>query len=112
MARWSLAWRNPHVPPPGPRVLAAALVVAGEDCPAEVMEKWVPGAGYAITWQLVSQKPIRRWSPEARAKVRRSNLRRRMEKNFPLFAELFIAAELAARPEYFAGGDPTGRRST
>jgi hypothetical protein len=55
-----------------------------------------------VGWQLVEQKPIRRWSQEAKAKARVRNLRNRMEKKFPLLAEQFIAAELARRPQYFA----------
>lgn len=105
MVRWSCRWGNPHTPPPGPKVLAAVLVPRGVDCPPEVMDHWEAGSGYAISWELVSQKPVRRWSREAKAKVRRSNLRKRMERKFPLFAEVFIADELERRPEYFKGGD-------
>jgi hypothetical protein len=50
---------------------------------------------------MIEQRPVRRCSAEAKARVRRSNLRKRIEKKFPLFADLFIAAELAARPEYY-----------
>lgn len=103
MARWSLTWRNPFTTPPGPRVLASAIVQAGTPCPPEVADKWVAGAGYAISWELVEQRPIRRWSLEAKARVRQRRLRRRMERKFPLLANLFINEELAARPEYYAG---------
>lgn len=103
MARWSLRWGNPHTQPPGPKVLAAVLVPRGTPCPAEVMRQWSPGCGYAVCWELVSQKPIRRWSPEARARVRRRNLANRLQRKVPLFARLFYEAELERRPEYFAG---------
>lgn len=103
MARWSLAWRNPSKPPPGPRVLKAMLVPRGTPCPPEIMELWVPGAGYSIGWELVTQQPIRRWSPEAKGKARRRNLRKRLEKKVPLFADMFEQDELARRPSYYAG---------
>lgn len=105
MVRYSLCWGNPHTQPPGPRVLAAVLVPRGERCPAEVMQHWTPGCGYAVRWELVTQKPIRRWSTEAKARTRRRNLRARLERRVPLFAEMFIAEEMERRPSYFAGGD-------
>ena len=105
MVRYSLCWGNPYTQPPGPRVLAAVLVPRGQRCPAEVMQHWTPGCGYAVRWELVTQRPIRRWSTEAKAKTRRRNLRGRMERRFPLFAEIFIAEEMERRPSYFAGGD-------
>ena len=110
MVRWSIRWGHPRTDPPGggARVKAAILVPRGQSCPAELLEQKVPGDGWALCWELVSQKPIRRWSPEAKARVRQQNLRRRIEKKFPLFAEDFIAAELAARPDYFSAKDAGG----
>lgn len=107
MVRWSLAWRRPDKDPPDgqPRVLKALLVARGTPCPSEIMELWTPGGGYSIGWQLVTQKPIRRWTPEAKAKVRRRNLRARLEKKLPLFADMFEKAELESRPAYYAGVD-------
>jgi hypothetical protein len=64
-----------------------------------------PGCGYAVSWEMVTQKPIRRWSKEARARVRRRNLQQRIEKKFPLFAAIFIADEIKRCPEYFDGAD-------
>ncbi|MCT4496064.1 hypothetical protein [Bosea minatitlanensis] len=109
MARWSLSWGNPYTQPPGPRVLAAVLVERGQPCPAEVKALWSPGCGYVISWQLVTQRPIRRWSAEAKAKVRRRNLRDRLERKVPLFAEILIAEELERRPSYYAGGEEDAR---
>ncbi len=82
------------------------LVPRGTPCPPEVLELWVPGAGYSIGWELVTQQPIRRWSTEAKAKARRRNLRKRLDKKVPLFADMFEQEELARRPDYFAGGEP------
>lgn len=103
LARYSLAWRLPHQPCPGPTVLAEMIVPRGARCPSEIEALWRPGEGYAICWELVSQKPPRRWSAEAKARARRRNLRRRLERRYPLFAEMFIAEELARRPSYFGG---------
>ncbi|NHN89839.1 theronine dehydrogenase [Acetobacter conturbans] len=101
MVRWSLAWRNPNTAPSGPRVMAAVIVPVGTECPAEVMDKWVAGAGYAITWELVTQRPVKRWSREAKARVRKGRLKRRLERQYPLLAELLIEQELAKRPAYY-----------
>ena len=79
MVRYSLAWRNPYTTPAGPRVLKAMLVPRGAPCPPEIKELWVAGGGYCISWELVSQKPIKRWSAEAKARTRRRNLRQRHE---------------------------------
>lgn len=102
MVRYSLAWRRPDIPPPGPRVLKAMLVPRGDPCPPEILKLWVPGAGYSIGWELVTQQPIKRWSREAKSKARIRNLRRRLEQKFPLFAESFIEEELQRRPAYYA----------
>ena len=64
-----------------------------------------PGSGWTVGWECVHQRPIRRWSQAARARVRQRNLRRRIENKFPLFAEDFIAAEIAARPSYYEGSN-------
>lgn len=109
MVRWSIRWGHPGTEPPcgGSRVKAAVLVPRGTKCPPDLLAQKIPGDGWALSWELISQKPIRRWSKEAKARVRQQNLRRRMEKKFPLFAEDFIAAEIAGRPDYFAGAYPS-----
>lgn len=101
--RYSLRWGNPHTAPPGDLVLASAEVPASARCPSDIMEHWVPGAGYAICVDFLDPRPIRRWSQDGKARARRRNLRRRLLKAVPLFADLFEAAELARRPDYFSG---------
>jgi len=81
------------------------LVHRGAPCPDEIKDLWVAGSGYCISWELVTQKPIRRFSAEAKAKIRRRNLRHRLQKKVPLFADIFEQEELARRPSYFAGGE-------
>jgi len=103
MVRWSIRWGNPGTEPPGGvRIKAAVIVPRGHECPGELMDQKVPGDGWALSWELISQKPIRRWSPEAKARARLRNLRQRIEKKFPLFAEDFIAAAISKRPEYYS----------
>lgn len=105
MARYTIMWRNPHTEPPRGKVLGARLVPAGEPCPPELLDLFTPGDGYCVSWQLVTQRPIVRWSAETKGRVRRRNLRKRLEKKVPLFADMFEAAELARRPDYFEGKD-------
>lgn len=103
--RCTLAWRNPNTQPPGPKVLLAVLCDAPSQIPAEIMVMFVPGSGYSIGWECIEQRPVKRWSQAAKARVRQQNLRRRVETKFPLFADDFIAAEMARRPSYFAGSN-------
>ena len=79
---------------------------AGTPCPPSVEDLWKPGQGYAICIDFPPPGPIRRWSDEAKAAVRRRNLERRIMKKAPLFAEELTARELAARPAYYAGKNP------
>ncbi|HEN9586315.1 hypothetical protein [Escherichia coli] len=48
-------------------------------------------------------RPVRRWSEERKAAVRRRNLEKRINRHAPLFADELIARELAERPDYFQG---------
>lgn len=85
-------------------MLKAVLCDRAHPVPKEIEEAWRdmgPGSGWSIGWEMIEQRPIKRWSPEAKARVRQSNLRKRLEAKFPLFADQFIAAELAARPDYY-----------
>lgn len=108
MSKWrcTLAWRKGPLPPPEgmPRVLKAVLCDLPHPVPKEIDDAWRemgPGSGWSIGWEMIEQRPVKRWSPEAKARVRQGNLRKRIERKFPLFADQFVAAELAARPEYY-----------
>lgn len=108
--RCTLAWRNPYSSPPDgmARVLMAVLVDQPHPVPAEIDAKWLemgPGSGWSVGWECIEQRPIKRWSQAAKAKVRQANLRKRVEKKWPLFATDFVAAELQARPEYYEAKD-------
>lgn len=111
--RIRIFWGNPYTNPPEgmPRVLMSALAdTSRRPFPPEIEEMLAqdecrPGSGWTVGCECIEQRPIRRWSQAARARVRKLNLRRRLERKFPLFAEIFIAAELAARPSYYEGSN-------
>lgn len=68
------------------------------------MARWQPGTGYAVCVQpLTADKPIVRWSKAVKARVRRRNLKRRLERKVPLFATSLYEEELARWPDYFDG---------
>ncbi|EFR3658188.1 theronine dehydrogenase [Salmonella enterica] len=87
--RYSLRWRQPRTPCPGPQELVSEVVVAG--------------AGYAVCVDFLDERQIRRWSVERKAAARRRNLERRVNRIAPLFADELIARELKTRPGYFRG---------
>ena len=100
--RYSLRWKLPY-PCPGEHELVSEVVEAGQPAPASVMSRWVAGAGYAVCLDFISDRPVRRWSEERKAAVRRRNLEKRINRHAPLFADELIARELAERPDYFQG---------
>lgn len=102
--RYSLRWGFPHRPCPGAFELAAAEVPPGAPCPPEVAALWKPGTGYVVC--LDFQQPDtapRRWSKEAKARVRKRNLAAQLKRKVPLFADELFARETALRPAYYAG---------
>lgn len=102
--RYSLRWGLPHRPCPGAFELATAEVLPGKPCPPEVAALWKPGAGYVVCLDV--QQPdavVRRWSKEAKARVRRRSLAARLQRTVPLFAEELFARETAQRSAYYAG---------
>lgn len=101
--RYSLRWRNPFLPCPGERILMAVDVPAGAPVPESVMARWVAGGPYCISLDFIQDTPVKRWSDERKARVRRANLQKRVMKAAPLFAEEIIERELSTRPEYFQG---------
>lgn len=105
---YSLCWSNPYTEPPNgqPKVLAQMTVISNSDkggapcCPAEVLNLWVAGSGYAIYCDYV-HLPIQHWSPERTFAYRRKRLEARIRKKYPLFAEQMIAESIQAKPEYY-----------
>ncbi|HIC7616740.1 TPA: theronine dehydrogenase [Citrobacter freundii] len=101
--RYSLRWRLPRTPCPGPQELVSEVVEAGKPAPESVMARWVAGVGYAVCVDFLGDRQIRRWSDERKAATRRRNLERRVNRIAPLFADELIERELETRPEYFQG---------
>lgn len=99
---YSLRWSNPYTEPPGPRELLSVDVEVGAPVPEAIKSRWRPGTGYAICVDF-PQLPIKRWSPERKASVRKARLARRIQKQAPLFAEELIERELQGREAYFSG---------
>ena len=62
--RYSLRWKLPHRPCPGPLELVSVVVEAGQAAPEEVMSCWVAGAGYAVCVDFLDERQIKRWSDE------------------------------------------------
>ncbi|WP_234282965.1 theronine dehydrogenase [Klebsiella quasipneumoniae] len=100
--RYSLRWKLPHRPCPGPHELVSEVVGAGQPAPESLMARWVAGARYAVCG-FPDERQIRRWSDERKAAARRRNLERRVNRIAPLFADELIEWELETRPEYFRG---------
>ena len=102
--RWQ--WVGHDDPPDGVRVLFEKFVPGhARRCPPELDAMWRPGTGYAVCVESV-EKPGRRQSPETVGKRRRDSLRKRLERDYPLFAEQMYNAEIANRPDYYAGRHP------
>lgn len=108
----SVMWSNPFTHPPehvetledGRTLWACTILDLSQEYEKTTREKYgphiKPGCGWSSCWSPVFP-PVRRWSPEKKAQARKRNLRRRLEKQVPLFADQYEAEELARRPAYF-----------
>ncbi|ULB12547.1 theronine dehydrogenase (plasmid) [Cereibacter azotoformans] len=101
--RFSYAWGRPDLPCPGPRVLLTVEALSSR-IPEEIERIWKPGTGYVVRVEplAANREPVR-WSTEAKARVRRRNLMKRLQHRVPLFAHQFYEAELSNRRNYFSG---------
>lgn len=54
--RYSLRWKLPRTPCPGPHELVSDVVEAGLPAPESVMSRWVPGAGYAVCVDFLEER--------------------------------------------------------
>ncbi len=106
---FQIKWGNPYTEPPNgrPRVRLSVTRMQASSSPVPaVISRAIEIIGYGKGWCLSLGPHMpepRRLSPEAKGKLRRKSLERRVEKQAPLFASDLIQIELAARPEYFAG---------
>jgi hypothetical protein len=102
-----LAWHSPYTSPPDgkPRVIFSCTVDRPHPLPAEILEAYEASnaRGYCISIRSTEVGPVRRLSDEAKGKIRRRNLERRVAAKAPLFAEQIIQHEFTTRPDYFAG---------
>jgi len=105
---WSIEWGNPYTRLQstfGP-ILAEYYVPldhpgAGARKP-EIFDRLVIPPGYSIYIRALTT-PIHGLSQNELAKLRRQKLEKRINATYPLFADQFIAAELAKNPNYYAG---------
>lgn len=107
----SLAWGNPYTEPPSDietlsgqlrtRWAFTLLDRAFESEAWRQADDHKPGDGWVRRIDFVNTQPPRRWSPEAKGRVRRGNLRKRLDAHVPLFAQQIFDAELMSRPDYF-----------
>lgn len=89
--------------------------LAALDAPFELTEAGLPR--HTLHWEIPAEKP-KRISAMARYRGRRRRLKKRLEKQVPLFAKAAYESELAARPAYYglepqqktAGSPPARRR--
>ena len=101
----TIFWANPHTQPPNglPRKLWQG------DPNSRFVDAFFEvvglGQGYS-TGYILPEKPRKKWSREAKARNRRKRLRKRLEKKFPLLAELLYFQEIEARQDYFDAIDP------
>lgn len=65
---------------------------------------WFPGSGYEVAVSPLSSSEPRQLSDEAKQSIRRKSLKRRLEKDAPLFAADLYSSAVADKPEYFGGG--------
>lgn len=106
-AYWIIAWGNQYTQPTGPQELARVEVdwTHASPCPPELLALAAANPGYATMWQGVpnGRDPRRIWSPERKAQIRQRNLRKRIERDAPLFMDELFDRELQRAPVYFDG---------
>ena len=102
MIRWTLAWNNSRTNPPdgGPRVLIEQILPRGVR-PEKIDKAHVLGSPYGVHFQTIEQAQPRQLSLEAKQRIRRKAVARRIEKAAPLFAASLLEQALTAHPEYF-----------
>ena len=105
---FEIAWANPYTSPPDgqTRVLMSVTRVqtSGHPVPPEIDERYRE-LGFGTGWCLrVSHDITATYRPkplEAKQKLRRTALARRVAAKAPLFADQLIQAELERQPEYY-----------
>ena len=119
---YSVRWGNPYTEPPDgmPRVLMTVSVPpnpggSAPGIPDEIERVWreanaafvaslPPGEPPRWPWSVCVGDilpPPRQISDEARFRLRRKRLERRMLRRYPLFAEQFMREQLCRKPGYY-----------
>src|SRR4029453_16285042 len=108
--QFAIRWSNPYTNPPEgmPRELMATTCVqeSPRHLPVGILQMLDtlarPGFGWGLCIGIDEDaRPRRRLSLEAKGRIRRKSLERRIRKKAPLFADGIITEELAANPKYF-----------
>lgn len=107
----SLFWHSPYTNPPEghPRVLLdkvmreSAYRNATDPDVARLKEIHKPGGGYSWGIAPVKKQKGLPWTKRRKANTRKRNLRKRIEKKYPLFFDQMYAEALARSPEYYQG---------
>lgn len=108
---WEISWANPYTQPPngGPRIRLSVTRLQSSTWPnPPVIDKAYSIIGLGTGWcvRVIPHMPEpRKLSPEAKGKIRRRNMEKRIQAKAPLFANDLIQIELESRPGYFAGED-------
>ena len=72
----------------------------GMECPDHIKALWRAGE-VVLSWSYT--RPIKQLSTSGLAKVRTARLRRRLERDVPLFADEIFRQQLEKKPEFYAG---------
>lgn len=128
---YSVRWGNPYTEPPDgmPRVLLTVQVPpspggGAPGAPPEIDRVWreanaafvaslPPGSPVKWPWSVCLHDvlpPPRQLSDEAKFRLRRMRLERRMLRKYPMFAEQFVREMLLRKPDYY-GLTPEQARS-
>lgn len=119
-----IAWNNPYTNPPAnqPRIVFEKVISKGVDYEQlpeyqQARQQYGIGSGYGVHYDYIdSPSYSRKRTRRQKAKVRRRNLRNRIQKKLnlcdeqiPLFNEFGVESEfkkqVAARSDYFNGGN-------
>ena len=101
---WTLSWYTPYSEPPDGKPRRLMSVRQPGDTtprpPPEMETARLANPGYVLCWQgvLPEREP---WPQERLIRYRRSRLRNRIEKKYPLFANEFFQEALERKPEYY-----------
>lgn len=98
----SLKWTNPYTNPPHgmPKVIGSYETFTpalSEGIKAQLLGMWPDEApmsyslGCGYSWSLDWEITINRWTDERKSKARRTRAINKIKKNYPIFADQFIA---------------------